>query len=128
MPEGHCLAGLEGAGQSIAKSASCRYVQLELSEALEIDPDAMARQQKEPAPLPEPFNGTTNEREPRRKAIVWQVWKGLAKALPNELAVGTYGGTAGALRRLELGPDAMARQQKEPATLPAPSTGTTKER
>ena len=36
MPEGHCAAGLEGgAGQNIAKSASCRYryAQMQLSEA-----------------------------------------------------------------------------------------------
>ena len=33
MPKGHCATGLEGAGQSIAKSAIGRYVLIELSEA-----------------------------------------------------------------------------------------------
>ena len=91
-----------------------------------IGPDAMAQQQKEPAPLPEPFNGTTKEREPCPKAIVLLVWKGLAKAAPNQLAVGTYTGRA--LRGLRIGPNAMARQQKEPASLPDPFNGTPKER
>ena len=89
----------------------------------------MARQQKEPAPPPDRFHGTTKEREPCLKAIVWLVWEGLAKAAPNqlELAVGTIR-TAGALRGLEIGPDAMARQQNQPAPPPDLFNGTTKER
>ena len=73
---------------------------------MRIGPDAMARQQKQPAPLPDPFNGTTKEREPCLKAIVRLVWKGLAEASPSQLS-GRY---------VELAP------------LPAPFNGTTKER
>ena len=89
-------------------------------------PDAMARQQNEPAPLPDPSNGTTKEREPCPNAIVRLVWKELAKTSPNQLTVGTY--TAEALGRLAISSNAMAQQQKEPAPLPDPFNGTTKER